>query len=89
MRKAAVLAILGRFAEAAALLEQVVAALDGNPVWQARARIWRAHACRNLGHLDEAEREVRAADESVRRDRLVVGAGLGAGEPGRPRGRAW
>lgn len=63
MRKAAVLAILGRFAEAAALLEEVVAALEGNPVWQARARIWRAHACRNLGHLDEAEREVRAADE--------------------------
>ena len=83
MRKAAALALLGRYEEAipviGAALADIVAA--GNRTWEARARIWLSEIEYNLGHLDRAETEAleaeRAFDESgAVRERLQVSEAL-------------
>ncbi|UMG94037.1 hypothetical protein [Nocardioides sp. TF02-7] len=64
MRKAAVLALLGRHEQAAPLMRQALDELSGagSPVWRARTMVWLAHVEQRLGHLDAAEREVLAAE---------------------------
>ena len=63
MRRAGVLAVLGRYADAApdinSALTDIVAA--GNRAWEGRARIWLAHVEYNLGRLDAAEVSATAA----------------------------
>jgi tetratricopeptide (TPR) repeat protein len=73
MRKAAVLALLGRYEDAApeisAALADIVAV--GNRTWEGRARIWLAHVEYNLGRLDRAESAALEAERAYREDGLV------------------
>lgn len=60
MRQAGVLAVLGRHEEAASSMQRALAEIRavGDPVWEARTRIWLAHIHQSLGDLRRAEREV-------------------------------
>ena len=68
MRKAGILALIGRHEEASALMRSVAddMAAAGNPSWEARARVWLGHLGMREGRLDEAEREVVAAEALLR-----------------------
>ncbi|KRB76241.1 hypothetical protein ASE01_14630 [Nocardioides sp. Root190] len=63
MRKANVLAVLGRHGEARPVISAALRDLAGkDDLWEARGRICLADIEINLGDLESAEREVRAAD---------------------------
>lgn len=62
-RKAAVLAVVGRSAEAVPLMRRALRdlAVSGDSAWEARARIWLGYAELGRGQVARAEAEVRAA----------------------------
>ncbi|GAA1514504.1 CHAT domain-containing protein [Nocardioides humi] len=64
MRKAGVLAILGRHREARPVLRDALdeMELEDDPVWEGRTRIWLGHIELALGNIEDAEREVVAAE---------------------------
>lgn len=70
-RKAAVLAVVGRSAEAVPLMRSALReiAASGDSAWEARARIWLGYAELGRGQVARAEAEVRTAQR-------LLGAGL-------------
>ncbi|KAA1420261.1 CHAT domain-containing protein [Nocardioides humilatus] len=74
VRRAAVLAMLGRHAEAGAVMRAALEgiAAQGDREWEARGRVWLAHIELRLGNLDRAEDQVRRAAGLFEE----VGAGL-------------
>ncbi|MDQ6523792.1 CHAT domain-containing protein [Nocardioides sp. LHD-245] len=74
MRKAGVLAILGRHGEARPVLRGAVAEMAGagDAVWEGRTRIWLGHIELTLGHVEDAEREVVAAERLLARAGATV-----------------
>lgn len=68
MRRAGALVVLGRYDEAVPAMDDALAAIlsAGNPLWEARTRIWLGHAHLVLGDVDQAEREVLVAEEILR-----------------------
>ena len=79
MRKAGVLALLGRYAEAAPVMREALAEITraSNPAWEARTRVWLGHLELRMGRVDDAEREAVAAERLLRKagatfDRLTA-----------------
>ncbi len=71
MRKAGVLALLGRYSEAAPVMRESLVEITraSNPAWEARTRVWLGHLELRLGRVDDAEREVVAAERLLRKTR--------------------
>ncbi|GAA3534704.1 CHAT domain-containing protein [Nocardioides daeguensis] len=70
MRRAGILVLLGRDAEAVPVLRasRDALVLTGDAVWEARARIWLGDLELRRGHLDVAEEETRCAEEILDRE---------------------
>jgi len=69
MRKAGVLALIGRHDEAIVIMRTVLDELtrSGNLSWEARTRVWLGHLELTLGHVQAAQVEVTRAEEILAR----------------------